>query len=87
MNRQKKSLYHNVTGMECGGDAKGLAGLSCVAAEVPEGNFRAGGLPLRSVGSKPQARLPTLQHQSQKGTQITSSCEKWQGFSLPGRDG
>ena len=46
----------------------------------------AGGLPMKSVGSKPQARLPSLQYQSQNGTQITSSCEKHQEFYLPGRD-
>ena len=46
-----------------------------------------GGFPLRSVGSKPQAGLPKLQHQRWKGTQITSSCERQQDFCLPGRDG
>ena len=44
------------------------------------------GIPLRSVGSKPQAGLPSLQHQSLKSTQITSSWEKWQGVSLPGTE-
>ena len=46
-----------------------------------------GGFPLRTMGSEPQAGLPSLQHQSQKGAQTTSSCEKQQGFCLPGRDG
>ena len=31
--------------------------------------------PLRSVVSKPQSWLPSLQHQNWKGTHITSSCE------------
>ena len=69
---------------------RGLAGLTWLAAEVLEGCFSNGGggeFHLRSVGSKPQADLPNLQHQSQKETQITSSCEKQQGFCLPGRDG
>ena len=64
---------------------RGLAGLSWVAAEDLEGYFSGYGVPLRHVGSKPQVALPSLQHQSQKGTQITPSCEK--GFCLPGRDG
>ena len=42
---------------------------------------------LRSVGSKPQAELPSLEHHSWKGTQITSTCNKHRGFCLPGRDG
>ena len=45
------------------------------------------GCPLKSVGSNPQAGLPSIEHQSQTGTQITSSCEKYQGFCPPGRDG
>ena len=40
-------------------------------------------MPGRSVGSKPQAEIPSLEHQSPKSTQITS---KWQGYSLPGID-
>ena len=46
-----------------------------------------GGFPLRTMGSEPQAGLPSLQHQSQKGPQITPSCGKQQGFYLPGRNG
>ena len=46
-----------------------------------------GGLLLRTVGSKHQAGLPSVQHQSKKGIQITSSCEKQQSFCLPWRDG
>ena len=42
--------------------------------------------PLRCVGPKPQAELPSLHHHSWKETQITSSCEKWQVFCLPGRN-
>ena len=42
---------------------------------------------LRSVGSKPQAGLCSLQYQSPKSTQITSSCKKKKGFSLPEMDG
>ena len=64
------------------------------AAWVPaDGSWSSGGIfqwpggsPLRSVGSKAQARFSTLQHRSQKETQITSSSEKPQGFCLPGRD-
>ena len=52
-----------MTGVECGGDTRGLAGLPWVAAEVLEGNSVARGFP---VGSKPQAWLTSLQHQSQK---------------------
>ena len=63
-----------------------LAGLPWVAAEVPKGYFSSQDVPLRSVGSKPQAELPSLEHQSQKGTQVTSICEKQQEFSLSGRD-
>ena len=63
-----------------------LAGLPWVAAEVPKGYFSSQDVPLRSVGSKPQAGLPSLQHQSQKVAQISSSCEKQQGFCLPGRN-
>ena len=74
-----------MTGRECR-DVKGLAALPWVAAEVPEGYFSSWGFPLRSVGSKPQAWLPSLQHQIWKETQITFSCEKQQGFYLPGRD-
>ena len=36
------------------------------------------------MGSIPQAGLPSLWHQSQKGTKITSSCEKQQGSCPPG---
>ena len=45
------------------------------------------GFPLRSVGFKFQVELPSLKHQSWKGTQIMSSDEKQQGLCLPGRDG
>ena len=86
MDRQKKPLYHNVTGRECRGDTRGLAGLPWLAAEVPGGYFRGQGLPLRSVVSKLQAGLPSLQHQNRKITQITSNCEKQQGFCLPWRE-
>ena len=63
---------------------RGLAELPQAVAEVPEGAAR--GFPLRSVGSKPQAWPPILQHQSWKETQITSLCEKQQKFCQPGRD-
>ena len=39
MIRQKKQLHNNVTGIECRGDMRGLAGLPRVAAEVPEEYF------------------------------------------------
>ena len=81
--RQKKPLHHNMTGRECG-NARGLAGLPRVAAEVLELYFSSGGFLLRSVVPKPQAELPRLQYQSQEEIQITSSCEKQQGFCLSG---
>ena len=71
-----------MTGRECRGDVRGLAGLPSVAAEVLEGYFRGWGIPLRSVRSKAWPRLPSLQSQSLKSTQIPFSCEKWQGCSL-----
>ena len=86
MDRQKKPLYHNMTGRECGGE-RWLAGLPWVGAEVSKGYFSGQGFSLRSVGSKHQAGLPSLQNQARKGTQITSSCEKQQAFCLPGRNG
>ena len=82
MDKQKKQLQHNVTGRECRRDARGLDGLPQVAAEVLEGYLSGQGEFLRSVRSKPQAGLSSLQHQSSKGTQITSSGKKCQGFSL-----
>ena len=42
---------------------------------------------LRSMGSKPYAGIPSLEHKSPASTQITSNCEKRQGCSLPGTDG
>ena len=75
-----------MTGRECG-DVRGLAEFPKVAAEVLEGYFGSEGFPLKSMGSKPQAGLASLQHQSQKGTQIKSSYKKQQGFCQTGRDG
>ena len=69
-----------MTGRECERGTRGLAGLLRMTAEVLEGYFGGWGFPWRSVESKPQAGLPSLQHQSWKGTQITSSSEKQQGF-------
>ena len=43
------------------------------------------GFPLKSVGSKPQVGLPSFQQRSWEETQITSSCDKQQGFCLLGR--
>ena len=40
--------------------------------------------PLRCVESTQQNGIPSIQHQSWKGTQITPSCEKQQGFCLHG---
>ena len=40
--------------------------------------------PLRRLGSKPQAGLPHIQPQSQKGTQITNSYEKQQVYFFQG---
>ena len=80
------TLHHNKMDRECRGSTRGLAGLPRAAAEVLEGYFSGHRVPLRSVGSKSQAGLPSLQHQSWKETQKTSSCEKQQGFCLPGTD-
>ena len=44
--KQKKPLHHNETGRECRGGMRGLAGLSWVAAEVPEGYFSGLGITL-----------------------------------------
>ena len=77
-----------MTGRECRGGARRLAGLPWIATEVLERNFSdQGWIPLRSVESKPKAGLLSLQQQSWKGTQVISSFEKQQGFYLPGRDG
>ena len=65
---------------ECGGDTRGLAGLSQEAAEVLEDYFSGWGLPPE------KCRLPSVPHQSWKGTQVTTSCEQQQGFCQPGRD-
>ena len=48
-----------------------LAGLPWVAAEVPKGYFSSQDVPLRSVGSKPQAELPSLKHHR---VRQSSSC-------------
>ena len=64
--RQKKPLHHTVTGSEYGRGSRGLAGLLRAAAKVQGAISVARGLPLRSVGSKPQAGLPSVQHQSQE---------------------
>ena len=72
---------------ECGGDASRLAGPPWVATEVLEGYLSSQLDSLRRVGSKPLVWLPSVQHQSLKSTQITSSCEKWQDFSQPEMDG
>ena len=45
---------------------RGLTGLPQAAAEVLEGYFISWGIPLRSVGSKPQAERPSIQNQNQE---------------------
>ena len=75
-----------MTGRECRG-AIGLAGLPQGAAQLPEGYLSRQGIPLRIVGSKPQAGLPSLQHQSQKrnpeniqlwkAAEFLSTRERW----------
>ena len=45
------------------------------------------GLPLRSVGSKPQARFPSLDYQNQERHSHHISCEEQCGFCPSGRDG
>ena len=62
MAKQKKTLQHDVTGKECGGDARRLARIPQVAAGMSGDISTANSFPLRSVGSKPQAGLPSLQH-------------------------
>ena len=42
--------------------------------------------PLRSVGSNLKLGSPAYSTRARKGTQITSSYEKQQGFCMPGRD-
>ena len=68
---------------------RGLAGCPQAAAEAPEGylNPLVGWIPLRSGGLNPKLGFPSLEHQSLKSTQMTSSCEKPQGCSLPETDG
>ena len=85
MDRQKKPLHHHETSRECRRDVRGVAGLLRVAAEVLEGYFSSQGFPLRSVVFKFQVGIPRLQHQYMREMQITSCCEKQQGFCLPGR--
>ena len=75
-----------MAGTEYRGDARGLTGLPQVAAEVQREISVACRFPIMSVGSKTQAGLLILQHQSWKEMQMTSSCEKQQGFCLAGRD-
>ena len=90
MDRWKKLLQQNMTSMECEGDARRLAEIPREAAEVLERNSEAAewgeGVLTESVWSKHQPGLPSLQHQTRKGTQITSNCEKQQGVCLPKRD-
>ena len=50
MYRQKKQFHHNVTGKECRGDARGLAGLLWAAAEVPEVYFSGWEVPPEKCG-------------------------------------
>ena len=64
--RQKKPHHHKVIGRECVGGARELVGFPQAAAEVLEGYFISWGIPLRSVGSKPQAELPSIQNQNQE---------------------
>ena len=66
MDRQKKLHHHHVTGRECGGTRRGLAGLPWAAAEVAEGYFSGRGLSPEKCGVQPQAGLPNLQHQNQE---------------------
>ena len=69
MDRQKKTLQHHMTGRECGRDSEGWLGSHEWQLKFQRGSSVGEGFPLRSVGSKPQSGLPSLQHQSQKGTQ------------------
>ena len=68
MDKQREPLHHNKTVRECEGGVRGLSGLPQEAAEVWRDISGARGFSLRNVGSKPQAVLPNLQYQSQKGT-------------------
>ena len=85
MDRQEKQLHHNENGRVWWHEKASWA--PKVAAEDLEWYFNGWGLPLRSVRSKHQAGLPSLWRQSWKRTQITSICEKQQGFCLLRRDG
>ena len=51
--------FTTMTGKECGGDAKGLAGLPQVEVEVPEGYFSSwGGVPSEKYGVKTPTLVP-----------------------------
>ena len=50
MDRQKKTLHHDVNARKCRGGARGLAGLPCMAPEVLEGYFSDQGVPIENCG-------------------------------------
>ena len=84
--RQKKPLHHNLTGRECRGGTRGLAGLPQAAPEVLEGYLAARGLPWEMRGLNHKLHSPAYSTRARKGTQITFSCEKYRDFCLPGRN-
>ena len=45
-----RNSFNNMTGMECRGDVRGLAGLSHATAEVPEDYFSSQGVPPEKCG-------------------------------------
>ena len=73
MDRQKKTFQHNLTGRECRGDMRGLAGIPWVAGKMPKGYVSDWSVLMRRMGSKPQHWLPSLQNQTQKGIKIIPS--------------
>ena len=56
--RQKKPLHHNMTGRQCRGSMKGLAGLLLVAAEVPEEYVSGQGVPPERCGIETTSWAP-----------------------------
>ena len=64
MVREKKPFHYNVTNRECSGGAIGRLGSHRWQRNFGRDDSAAKGVPQRNVGSKHQAGLPSLQHQS-----------------------
>ena len=85
MERWKKPHHDNLTGRECGGGARGLAGLPQAGAKVLEGYFSSWGFLLRGMGPKPQAGLPSLHHQNRERNQ--NNIQLWQNSGVSTHQG